>query len=94
MFCWRLRVVVVLVLVGHEGSSGVALQSTAGVGGGDGVVDGQVPSDAGAEPSEHVCGGVGVLSVVLVVRAAVISSGWCRASLLSVAGGAEPRLYQ
>ena len=66
MFCWSGIVVVVLVLVGHEGSSGVALQSTAGagVGGGDGVVDGQVPSDAGAEPSEHVCGGVGVLSVV------------------------------
>jgi hypothetical protein len=42
---------------GHEGSSGVALQSTAGAGGVDDVVvDGQVPSEAGAEPSGHVCG--------------------------------------
>ena len=48
-------------------------------------MDGQVPSDAGAEPSEHVCGGVGVLSVV---------AGGAEPPLLSVAGGAEPPCYQ
>jgi hypothetical protein len=53
-----------VVVVGevHEGSLGVALQSTDGAR--KAVVDGQEPSDAGAEPLGHVCGDVDVLSIV------------------------------
>jgi hypothetical protein len=53
-----------VVVVGevHEGLLGVALQSTDGAR--KAVVDGQEPSDAGAEPLGHVCGDVDVLSIV------------------------------
>ena len=64
MFGAKFCSVGVVVVVGHVGSSGVALQSIAGDRGSDAVGDGHIPLDTGAEPSGHAGGDVGVLSIV------------------------------